>query len=674
MPEKQRRLIDVRMKDGTIVTVPEGTPKADILRRHRALSVLGPILSFAKNAVDVAGFGFDDELGAVRDAISPIKGQRNVWAGDSFGDAWRANQQRRERGKQAISKANPKSAIAGSIAGALLPALLTGGASAAGGGGAAARGMFGRGARAIAPSVAQGAAYGAGSASGGVKERAKGAATGAAVGLAGDLVGRGLGKVVASVASPFISKATKLTRPERIIARNTDDAARASLEEAKRLGLPFGMADASTQTRGLAGTVTRFSPDARAAADDLFGPRNLDRGQRAITAINNFMSPPVDMRAVSEGIKTAGRRKAKPLYDAVIEAADRGGSTWSPRLQQFLDDPITGPALKRGAELQRLESLAAGKPFDPTRLSVTGFNEAGEPILSKTPNMLTLDAIKKGFDDIVGDGTDKVTGEMSASARAVNQLRKAFVAELDDINPAYKQARAAAQDYLRSDKALTKGYKAVAQNVRPEDVARNVQSMGTKELAQYRSGYASRLRDMVNDASDSTNPYRKIYGSASSREKIGTVFPGSADDMAATYRLEGEMARTANEVLGGSQTQPRAVLDKQFAGEDAIDAVNALTMLSRGNLDPFLVIKAATGGIKALNQRNKLGMFGTKAKADELAPYLINSSPDDALRILEEIARKQREREMSLATVNQIPHYLGRAGTGGALGLYGLSP
>lgn len=211
---------DVRMPDGTVIrNVPDGTSKADIQERYKmnrareAASkhpVAGPILSGVANFADQMTLGFGDEIGATLDTVNPFSGRPNVWRGDGFGSAWRQNQQARDATTRQYSRDNPKTAIAGSIAGAVLPGM-------AGGVGAvrtapglaraapnasrlvrAAR-AAGRTAKAVAPAAAQGAAYGFGSTNGGVADRAKGAAEGLAYGVAGDVAGRAVGRGLASV-------------------------------------------------------------------------------------------------------------------------------------------------------------------------------------------------------------------------------------------------------------------------------------------------------------------------------------------------------------------------------------------------------------------------------------------------------------------------------------------
>lgn len=492
-------------------------------------------------------------------------------------------------------------------------------------------------------------------------------ALGAVAGKAGDLAGRyvvapaarQVAKVIpqsvktagGNFVSTLLSNAPKLSKGEQTIIKNAaprtvketilrqpsaaEAQVRKNLQDAARNNLPYALVDASPQLRTIGGSVARKSIDARDIAENAFGPRAEAQASRAIQAINQNLTPAVDPVAVRQGIVAAGQAKARPLYDAAYAASERGGSTWSPRLQQFLDDPITAPALQRGMELQRLDALAAGKPFDPTRLSVTNFDAAGNPVLSKTPNMETLDMVKRGFDDIVRQETDAVTGKMTGKGRAIDSLRKAFVSELDNINPVYADARKAAQSYIRAGNALDEGRKATAAAVAPRDLARAVDKMSPKELAQFRSGYATSLRDMAGKASDSANPYRQIYGGLDRREKMGLLFPDGTPNFDRVYNLEKDMAKTAYETIGGSPTQARNMADQQF--DSAIGPALDVATGSGG------LISLARAGARAAGDAYRVG--AGKARADQLAPLLFDTNPTNALNLLDEIMRKRAEQE-----------------------------
>lgn len=660
---------DVRMPDGTIIrNVPEGATREQIMAAYqRANSGKPPA---AKKPTSFWQ-GFSEEVSKARDNVADFTNMINPvgWLVDAglrtagYNPA-KADAKMRAKRQQKFDNSPYRGSTAGRVAGgvaATIPTLLApggvlvqgalGGAMltdkrgvgvlgdmALGAAGAKVGDVVGRqviapAARTIGNAVAPYTAPIANRLQAALPASAQNAAS-VVRGTAGSLmtaprVSKGE-KTIIKNAAPRTFKESILRRPSAAEAQ-----VRQNLQDAARNNLPYALADASPQLRTIGGSVARKSVDAREIAENAFGPRAEAQASRAIQAINRNLTPAVDPVAVKQGILSAGQAKAGPLYDAAYAAAERGGSTWSPRLQQFLDDPIIAPALQRGMELQRLDAVAKGKPFDPTRLSVTDFNAAGEPVLSKTPNMETLDTIKRGFDAIVRGETDAVTGKLSDRGRAVEGLRKAFVAELDNINPVYRDARKAAQEYIRTGNALDAGMKGTAPAVAPRDLARAVEKMSPKELAQYRSGYATSLRDMAGKASDSANPYKQIYGGLDRREKMGLLFPEGTPNFDRVYNLEKDMAKTAYETIGGSPTQARNMADQQFDG--AIGPALDIATGSGG------LISLARAGARAAGDAYRVG--AGKARADQMAPLLFDTNPANAISILDEILRKQAEEE-----------------------------
>ncbi|MCW2317621.1 hypothetical protein M2322_003185 [Rhodoblastus acidophilus] len=138
-------------------------------------------------------------------------------------------------------------------------------------------------------------------------------------------------------------------------------------------------------------------------------------------------------------------------------SANAPGAVWNPRIQQFLDDPIMQAGLAKGARIQRLESLAEGKPFDPTEYAIVGQDEAGNPIVGSVPNMRTLNVAKKGLDSMVEAAKDSVTGRLSEEGRAIDQVRRSFLSELDKANPDYAAARASWAGPTQTHEAFNRG-------------------------------------------------------------------------------------------------------------------------------------------------------------------------------------------------------------------------
>ena len=123
--------------------------------------------------------------------------------------------------------------------------------------------------------------------------------------------------------------------------------------------------------------------------------------------------------------------------------ANKQGAVWSPRLQEFFDDPKFKPALANGLELQRIESTGKGIPFKPTDYAIVGKNADGSPIVGAVPNFRTVQAFKKGIDAVIESNTDPATGLVNPLGRAASIFKDGFLKEADNLLPGYAQARAA---------------------------------------------------------------------------------------------------------------------------------------------------------------------------------------------------------------------------------------
>ena len=168
--------------------------------------------------------------------------------------------------------------------------------------------------------------------------------------------------------------------------------------------------------------------------------------------------------AVAQAEKAAAAADAnkRSIVDRLRQAqadgsANAKGAVWNPRIQQFLDDPVMKAGLAKGVRIQRLESLAEGKPFDPTEHAIVGQDEAGNPIVGKVPNMKTLQVAKEGLDQMVEEAKDPNTGQLTKEGRAIDKVRGAFLEHLDDINPDYKVARQSWAGPTQAHEAFNKG-------------------------------------------------------------------------------------------------------------------------------------------------------------------------------------------------------------------------
>ena len=577
---------------------------------------------------------------------------------------------------------------------------------------------------------------------------------------------------------------------------------RANLQDAQRLGLPYGLGDASPQLRTVSGSVARKSIDARKIAEETLGPRALGQADRATAAIQNNLAPITNIEQRSAALKKKAWEEAQPFY----KAAYAHPAPNNPELAQMLNSPAGKEALKdaytiaqnRGMNPNELgfimddtgavglqsdagryvpaklgnarDALQGGSPedlvtwlrrnggladhggelrhmgignkprsgmvggletkigplvnergmnFDDAALgaweagyfpeltdrpsintfldAVRGTHEginrrflpedlarlenfdaasAERAALQKIkhdtgnsavfdtsvpagpdapfapmsargekevqlPTMETMDLVKQALDGKLQSFRNPISGKLDLEgnkvAGSVNDLLQRLKANLDEGNIDYRQARGMYADAIKPRGALDLGYRELPKSSIPQrqfDAA--LAGMNKEMLPEAQRGYATALADQVERVRLSGNPYDAIYGSTLQRGKVKGLFPEGAPRLERTYNLEKDMAKTANETLGGSPTQARNMADQQF--DAGMIAPLADVALGGGGL-----ISMARNGARSVADAYRVGLG--RARADEMAPMLFNTDPQAAQAILDEILRKQAEQE-----------------------------
>jgi hypothetical protein len=272
------------------------------------------------------------------------------------------------------------------------------------------------------------------------------------------------------------------------------------------------------------------------------------------------------------------------------DAAAKGqrGGVWSPRIQQFLDDPILKQGISKGLQVQRLEALAKGETFNAADYAITGTDKAGEPVVGKVPNMRLLDSAKRGLDEILEGYRDKTTGRLvlDQRGRAIDQVRQAFVGELDRLNPSYKVARASWSGPSQSIDAMKMGSDIF--NLKPEQIAENFARLSPNDQEFFKLGVADKLRERIAKTGIGGDEAKKIMGNEWLKGQLRPIFKTQAefDKFIDAATMESKMFDTAFRLKGGSHTAERLAADQGFgadveaAGHGVGAAKNALT----GNL------------------------------------------------------------------------------------------
>lgn len=603
-------------------------------------------------AAAAATFGAADYVNALTGPINDaIRGKY-----ESFGKSYWDEFDRMRASREQYREENPVESTAAQVAGGFAAV-------------APAANLLARGVQAVAPRFAannplttraavgggagavEGAIYGAAEAKPGenLEGAGRGAAGGAIAGVSIPVLLFGAQKAWDKAAVPVVQKlmarfgngpATAAQRklvealqrdgltPQQISQRLLDMGPEATIADAGGENVRL-LAESAANQPGRARDLATQALEGRQAGQ---GDRLYDAAQRGLQARGDFYGQLDDLMAQRA-------QDAAPLYERAFQS-----TAWSPRLQQFIDDPIIQQGIRKGLEVQRLESLARGQPFNPRDYAVVDFNEAGEPVIGQVPNLRLMDAAKRGLDEMIDAARDGTTGRIqwTQRLRAVDEVRRSLVGELDSLTDgAYAQARAAwagpsaARDALLAGRNFARGDS--------ELTARRVADLSASEREMFREGVLREIRSMLDRGAEGRNMAAQFVRVPKNREALRAAFP---DDE--SFRLfmqqamtEDAFTRTRNEVLRGSQTARR------LAGQE--DA----------KIDPQPLVEGAQGnyGTAALGLAKQVWQRITdipQAQKDQLGTMLFSQDARQqtrALQALQQMVRQRRLPPSSYATI-----------------------
>lgn len=510
-------------------------------------------------------------------------------------------------------------------------------------------GRFGAG---VVKGGAQGAAYGAVNALGHDQNVGEGAATGAAFGAAVPVVG-GLLSATGQVLKPAVDAVRARVNPGAYASQKISERlanSGMSVEQASKRAADQGLtlADVGGQsTRDLLRTTTNIPGKARDRVATQLAIRQLGQGDRLKGAVKDVFADPDGFITASDKLGEAWAKVGSEVYEPALAKK----VVWTDRLKQFVQEPIFQRGLAQGVKIQRLESLAEGKPFNPVDYAITGFNAAGDPIIGGVPNMRTLNVAKKGIDAIIGEMKNPLTGKLTEEGRATNMVQKAFLKEIDSWNSEYPKARAVWGGFAKVKEALEFGQKE-ALDLSPEAVARSFKEMSEAERQAARIGMADALRKKIDGAGYTNNAILRIFSNRQNTGVLKAAFPDAKSfaEFRKTIFTEARKRATYDAVRGNSTTA-RQMADMFETGGLQEGFNTAKTAATQG------VIPAAIQWVGS-----RLRMLGglTPEVADQISQKLMTASPEIRSGITRELQQIEQSRIASEQKRAAVQNLIGR--------------
>lgn len=475
-------------------------------------------------------------------------------------------------------------------------------------------------------------------------------AAGSLLGRAGLAVGLGDSEATAVRAITKALADDGLT-PQQVAQRLADwQAAGAKPEALFDLG--------GENTRRLARTAAgRSGPGTERAVEFLAERQGAQAARVAEDVAANLGQDASDYHTALKRLNATRQKEAAPLYEAAFNetlAPEQFG-----QVARFMADPIGQEAMQRGLRVIDLEHLAAGSKFDPAAYGVVR-GEGGKWVAAEgeTPNMRLLDAVKRGFDEIVEDFRDKTTGRLVLNqyGKAVNGARAAYRDSLAEISPTYRAALESWAGPSQSMDALARGRELfkLRDGSAADAVLSNIRNPSDAEY--FRLGVAQAIGDKVAGARDGADAVKRIFGSMKERALLRSVFPDSASFAA----FENAMRREAAMFKNGQFVSPRTGSQTALREMDAGDFGAAATQVAGAALgvsgqSPGAALRQIS--INTLARARGL----TPEVAEKVAKRLYTSDPAAIGAALDEAAA-QAAKDGARGQVGRLPR-------GSALGM-----
>jgi len=449
----------------------------------------------------------------------------------------------------------------------------------------------------------------------------------------GALLGGGLGGALPVLANVVGSRVSGISR---LLGRDTDGLARQivgqaveadgatpavvgqRMAQAAERGTPLAIADTGESARGLLASVSRRPGPARSLSRGVIEGRQAEQSDRVLGSIGENLGPIRGVREQSDELMQQARTAAAPLYEQAYSIPGRT----SEELESLLATPAGRQALGRA------RTIAANERRDPTALGFD-LDDQGETILNRVPSQQTLDYVKRGLDDIIEERRDPVTGRLvlDEAGRAINQVRAGLVGEMDNLNPAYRDARAAYAGPASAEEALQLGRRSLTASA--EDLEAATGRMSDEQRQQFALGFRAAMADNIGRATDGANVAQRLLGTPRKRQALASVFGGEENfnRFLATMADERATNETYRSVMSGSQTAERLAADAQTSDGGLLETAGGAAL--RGVSQPVGLLGDA---LKALGEVGRFGAGEAGDRTRESVAALLTETNPEVLR------------------------------------------
>ena len=493
----------------------------------------------------------------------------------------------------------------------------------------------------------EGAGYGAISGAGegdGVNDRLQKAFTGGVAGAAlGGTIPLAAEGIKVAAAKPISNILAARDPQGAAVARlaedlqssgKTIDQVKLEIDSANAAGIPITLADVlGKEGQRRLYTAAGASGPGRDFATTFLDQRQAGQSGRIANLFDEALGADRTAKQAGEAFIDQARKQSEPYYKAIQEYP----SEITPRVENFLKEPLMKDALNKGIQIQRNNAIAAGEDLSGYTLRETQrANDAG----LNSFNFKNYQAMKIGLDDMLEQYRDKTTGKLvlDAYGKSVLKMRQALDDDLKQMFDGYAKADAMYAGPASVDQAVGLG-KQMAGSGRYEDNIAAFNNLTDAQKVGARLGYADNKLSAIERRSEGTNNANNLINPKTQNELEamslyqGPSLPNSPSEIRRRLDLENTMSKTRNMALGGSRTAENQA-DMAGAGIDP-RLFSALGQLVQGN-----VKGALSSGSQFLST---YGGGNTPAVREQLAKLYLSNGNVDLASLLRQANQKSQK-------------------------------
>jgi hypothetical protein len=266
-------------------------------------------------------------------------------------------------------------------------------------------------------------------------------------------------------------------------------------------------------------------------------------------------------------------------------SANVPGAVWSPRLQEFMDNPEIQSGLKAALKLEKQDAVSERRPFKDSDYGIVGTDDKGDPILGAVPTMKSLAVAKEGLDARIADLKDPTTGRPTKAGLSLKKFRDEYVKELYRLNPKYKVAVDAWSGPSQSVDAIKEGKTHFSRPESNEEVRADFNSLTPSDKEFYRLGAAEAKIDAVERSADASDKTKKVINNERDRKRFRMLFDSDqdADKFIESVERKRKMFDTRTDIKGNSKTAQRQADDENEMLSTGVHAAHGIAHAASGN-------------------------------------------------------------------------------------------